>query len=227
MARVLLLEDNDRFARAVQRVLRGHEVVHVKTVESAIDELIRGGVDCALIDLNLTDEDDYSGYEVLSYILRSVPDLPRAVVTGSRLKGAISKNILLRYGVSDIIMKGDVDRDGYGTRDLVDTVSDLLEGSQTRRRTAAKDEITSVSASTQAELRRRIEALQQFADQLGRGVLRRDATAKRRASLNQRMQELVDLESREKARCESAPLNELASLVAEFEREAGRKLGDS
>lgn len=76
MSRVLLLEDNDRFARAVQRVLRGHEVKHVKTVDAAIDELDRGEVDCALIDLNLTDEDDYSGYELLSYILRNRSDLP-------------------------------------------------------------------------------------------------------------------------------------------------------
>lgn len=227
MAKVLLLEDNDRFARAVERVLRGHKVIHVKTVDTAIDELARGGVDCALIDLNLTDEDDYSGYEVLSYILRSVPDLPRAVVTGSKLKGAISKNILLRYGVSDIIMKGNVDRDGYGTTDLVDTVNDLLEGSETRRRSAAKDEVASVSTSAQAELRRRIDALQQFADQLGRGVMRRDATAKRRTAMTQRIQTLVDLELQAKANCDSVALGELASLVSEFEQEAGRILGDS
>ena len=226
MSRVLLLEDNDRFARAVQRVLRGHEVKHVKTVDAAIDELDRGEVDCALIDLNLTDEDDYSGYELLSYILRNRSDLPRAVVTGSRLKGAISKNILLRYGVSDIVIKGDVDRDGFGTTDLVDTVSDLLEGSENRRRAAARDEITAISMAGRKELRRRIDVLQQLADQLGRGT-RRDATAKSRKALAQRSEKLIELETEAKARCDELALDELADEVSRFNVESGRILGDS
>jgi len=227
VAKVLLLEDNHRFARAVQRALRGHEVKHVTTVDAAIDELDQGEIDCALIDLNLTDDADYSGYEVLAYILRQRPGLPRAVVTGSKLKGSISKNILLRYGVGDIIIKGDVDRDGYGTTDLVDTVSDLLEGSEKRRRTAAKDEITAISVAAQKELSRRIDVLQQFAEQLGRGVMRRDATAKRRAALTQRAEKLKELELQSKALCNTVALTELVIEISRFEGEAGRLVGDS
>ncbi|MFD3425317.1 response regulator [Nocardia fluminea] len=227
MATVLLLEDNDRFARAVKRVLRGHDVKHVKTVHSAIGELANGGVDCALIDLNLTDDDDYSGYEVLSYILRYRPDLPRAVVTGSRLKGAIRRNILLRYGVGDIVIKGDVDREGYGTIDLVDTVSDLLEGSQSRRRGVAQDEIAAISQGVQKEFRRRIDVLQQLADRLGRGTPRHDATANSRKSLSERAARLVELESAAKVRCEDLAVDHLADEVARFEIESERLLNDS
>jgi CheY-like chemotaxis protein len=227
VARVLLLEDNARFARAVIRVLRGHEVRHVKTVDAAIDEVAQGSVDCALIDLNLTDEEDYSGYEVLSYILRHRPELPRAVVTGSRLKGAISRNILLRYGASDIIIKGDVDRDGYGTSDLVDTVNDLLEGSEKRRRAIAIDEITSISRAAQDELARRINALQQFSEQLGRGLMRRDATATRRAALANRSERLRKLEEKSRDRCEAAALTELAGEISKFEENARSIVGDA
>lgn len=148
------------------------------------------------------------------------------MVTGSRLKGAISKNILLRYGVSDIVIKGDVDRDGFGTTDLVDTVSDLLEGSENRRRAAARDEITAISMAGRKELRRRIHVLQQLADQLGRGT-RRDATAKSRKALAQRSEKLIELETEAKARCDELALDELADEVSRFNVESGRILGDS
>ena len=183
MARILLLEDNDRFARAVEQVLNQHRVTHVRTVEDAIAELEGAHFDCALIDLNLTDDDDYSGREVLSYLMRSRPDLPRAVVTGSPLEGSIHRNIFLRYGVADIIIKGDVGRQGYATRDLVDTVSDLLSGSEERRRGAAVAEVERISAAATAELDKRMRALQDIADQLGQGRFRRDATAKQRSAV--------------------------------------------
>ncbi|KAA8883774.1 response regulator [Nocardia colli] len=227
MAIILLLEDNIQFARAVQRVLRGHEVRHVTRVDAAIDELQRPDVDCALIDLNLTDEDDYSGYEVLSYILHNRPDLPRAVVTGSRLKGAISKNILLRYGVGDIVIKGDVDRAGYGTTDLIDTVSDLLVGSDRRRREKARDEVASISLAAQTELRRRINGLQQLSEQLRSGAKRRDPTANSRTVLTRRADKLIELEAAAKARCDVVALDELAREVELFEAESARVLGDS
>lgn len=227
MAIVLLLEDNIKFARAVQRVLRGHEVRHVTRVDAAIDELQRPDVDCALIDLNLTDEDDYSGYEVLSYILHNKPDLPRAVVTGSRLKGAISKNIMLRYGVGDIVIKGDVDREGYGTTDLIDTVSDLLAGSDRRRREMARNEITSISLAAQTELRRRINGLQQLAEQLRSGTKRRDPTVNSRTALTRRAEKLTELEAAAKARCDVVALGDLSQEVELFEAEAARILGDS
>jgi CheY-like chemotaxis protein len=223
----LLLEDNARFARAVIRVLRGHDVRHVTTVDAAIDEVQLGEVDCALVDLNLTDEEDYSGYEVLSYILRHKPELPRAVVTGSRLKGAISRNILLRYGVSDIIIKGDVDREGYGTSDLVDTVSDLLAGSERRRRLVAIDEIAAISATSQGELARRIRVLQEFSEQLGHGLMRRDATAQRRTALGDRSEQLRRLELVSRAQCDAVPVGDLAVLVAKFEADARRIVGDA
>ncbi|WP_225732111.1 MULTISPECIES: response regulator [unclassified Nocardia] len=229
MAIILLLEDNIKFARAVQRVLQGHEVRHVTRVDAAIDELERPDVDCALIDLNLTDEDDYSGYEVLSYILHNRPDLPRAVVTGSHLKGAISKNILLRYGVGDIVIKGDVDREGYGTTDLIDTVSDLLVGSDRRRREMARNEVASISLAGQTELRRRINGLQQLADQLrsGSGTRRRDPTVNSRNALTRRADKLIELEAAAKARCDVVALSELAHEVEMFEAESARILGDS
>ncbi|QBS39495.1 response regulator [Nocardia sp. CS682] len=229
MAIVLLLEDNLKFARAVQRVLRGHEVRHVTRVDAAIDELQHPEVDCALIDLNLTDEDDYSGYEVLSYILRNRPDLPRAVVTGSRLKGAIAKNILLRYGVGDIVIKGDVDREGYGTTDLIDTVSDLLAGSDRQRREMARNEVASISLAAQTELRRRINGLQQLSEQLrsGSGTKRRDPTANSRTALTRRAEKLIELEAAAKARCDVVALGELAREVELFEAESARVLDDS
>lgn len=227
MSSILLLEDNGHFARAVRRALTGHQVIHVRTVQDAITELEAGRFDCALIDLNLTDEDDYSGYEVLSFIMRTRPELPRAVVTGSRLKGSIYKNILLRYGVSDVVIKGDVERRGYGTTDIVETVEALLGGAETKRREAAQAEVREASDSAKALLNERLVTLQQFAEQVGGRLLKRDATAKRRATVLADIGKVDDLADTALRACRDEPVSTLMDQINDFRRQVREILGDA
>ncbi|MEU2540301.1 response regulator [Streptomyces iakyrus] len=227
MSSILLLEDNGHFARAVRRALTGHQVIHVRTVQDAITELEVGRFDCALIDLNLTDEDDYSGYEVLSFIMRTRPELPRAVVTGSRLKGSIYKNILLRYGVSDVVIKGDVERRGYGTTDIVETVEALLGGAETKRREAAQAEVREASDSAKALLNERLVTLQQFAEQVGGRLLKRDATAKRRATVLADIGKIDDLADTALRACRDEPVSTLMDQINDFRRQVREILDDA
>ncbi|MGW3412455.1 response regulator [Streptomyces sp. NPDC000888] len=227
MSSILLLEDNGHFARAVRRALTGHQVIHVTTVQDAITELEVGSFDCALIDLNLTDEDDYSGYEVLSFIMRTRPELPRAVITGSRLKGSIYKNILLRYGVADVVIKGDVERHGYGTTDIVETVEALLAGSETKRRETAGAEIRETSDSGKAVLNERLVTLQQFAEQVGGRLLKRDATAKRRAAVLSDIAKIDVLSDTALKACRDDPVSTLMDQIREFKRQVKEIIGDA
>lgn len=143
MAKVLVLEDEEQFAAAVERTLHGHQVVRVDSVDGAIHELSQGDIDCALIDLNLTDRDDNAGMEVLTYMRGG--DVPRAVVTGSHLKGGlrggIMINLMLRYGVSEVVLKGDVDKVGFATTDILEAVEMMLTGSGSSRLALAEETI--------------------------------------------------------------------------------------
>ncbi|MGV9705143.1 response regulator [Streptomyces sp. NPDC003483] len=227
MSSILLLEDNGHFARAVKRALTGHQVIHVRTVQDAITELEVGSFDCALIDLNLTDDDDYSGYEVLSFIMRARPELPRAVVTGSRLKGSIYKNILLRYGVSDVVIKGDVERRGYGTTDIVETVEALLGGAETKRREVAQTEVREASNSAKALLNERLVTLQQFAEQVGGRLLKRDATAKRRTAVLADIRKIDDLADAALRACRDEPVSTLMDQINYFRRQVREIIDDA
>ncbi|MFI6345669.1 response regulator [Streptomyces sp. NPDC050560] len=227
MADVLLLEDNGHFARAVRRALTGHRVTHVRTVQDAMTRLEAGGFDCALIDLNLTDQDDYSGYEVLSFLMRTRPELPRAVVTGSRLKGSIYKNILLRYGVADVVIKGDVERRGYGTTDIVETVEALLAGAETKRRDAARSEIREARDTARALLDERLVSLQQFAEQVGGRRPRRDATARRRSAVLADIEAIDGLAETALAACRDAPVADLVDHIRAFRRQVKEMIGDA
>ncbi|MFG3319606.1 response regulator [Streptomyces sp. NPDC048171] len=227
MSSILLLEDNGHFARAVRRALTGHQVIHVRTVQDAMNELSVGSFDCALIDLNLTDEDDYSGYEVLTFLLQNRPELPRAVVTGSRLKGSIYKNILLRYGVADVVIKGDVERRGYGTTDIVETVEALLAGAETKRREAAQTEVREVWGSAKERLNERLVTLQQFAEQVGGRLFKRDATARRRASILADIAKIDDLADSTLTLCRDEPVSTLMEQINKFRRQVKEIVGDA
>ncbi|WP_395105133.1 response regulator transcription factor [Actinomadura sp. SCN-SB] len=62
MARVLVVDDDPRFVRAIVRLLRGrkYEVESVLDGESALRALRRGNFDIALLDVNLPDIDGLS-----------------------------------------------------------------------------------------------------------------------------------------------------------------------
>lgn len=211
MARVLLLEDSELFAAAARRSLTAHEVVHVTTVEAAIRAIDSGGIDCALVDLNLTDTEDYSGAEVLSHIKATHPKLPRAVVTGSRLKGAIYKGLMQRFGVSEVIIKGDVDREGFGTTDLVESVAALLNGSDARTRESAASAIREHADTAATALRERIEILSRVSP--GMGVPMRRSKGRQRKRLEMALKKLEEACAAALASAAAAPAAEIFDVV--------------
>ncbi len=115
---LLYVEDKQAFISIARAALPDYEVVSATTLGEAMDALVHGGpFALVLVDPNLTDEDDRAGLEVLEYLRDHLPDTPRIVVTGSRFPGAITTNLGARYGVSDILIKGD-----YTLPDLRSTI---------------------------------------------------------------------------------------------------------
>jgi ActR/RegA family two-component response regulator len=115
---LLYVEDTDAYTTIARAALPDYEVVCVDTLGKAMEALVNGGpFALVLVDPNLTDLEEGDGLEVLEYLRERMPDTPRVVVTGSRFAGAITKNLGERYGVSEILIKGD-----YTLPDLRSTV---------------------------------------------------------------------------------------------------------
>lgn len=108
MARILHVEDDDEWINYVQRALADHRVDSAKSYEAALS-LISGNVpyDVALVDLNLQENADRLGGEVLDLLMADYPATRRIVVTGRPPTGGMRTNILRRYAADEIILKGD------------------------------------------------------------------------------------------------------------------------
>jgi DNA-binding response OmpR family regulator len=107
--RILLVEDNDEAAIALMAALRlpraGGEfnVVHVDRLEHAMNELRRGGLDAAVVDLGLPDS---VGLDAPEALRAAAPELPIVVWTGHDCDGDALK--LISHGIQDYVVKGEV-----------------------------------------------------------------------------------------------------------------------
>jgi len=106
--RLLYVEDKDIFITLAKDALPDYDVVPADTLEKALSLLYSDEpFDGALIDINLNDEGEQEGYEVLEYIVEHCPQLPRIVVTSAEnIPGGLIGNFVEKYGVEEILLKG-------------------------------------------------------------------------------------------------------------------------
>jgi DNA-binding response OmpR family regulator len=83
MMKLLLVEDDDRVARGIHRLVlaMGHEVIHTRSVALACEALTRGDIDVVLADVQLGG--DESGAEVLHHARHSRPGALRVLTSGA------------------------------------------------------------------------------------------------------------------------------------------------
>lgn len=109
MVRILHVEDEESWRDVVKTTLGDHVVDSAADYDEALS-LIRNNPPyaLALIDLNLFADDDNMGGEVLDLLLTDYPATRRVVITGSPPRGAVRANVFERYGVDEIIIKGEL-----------------------------------------------------------------------------------------------------------------------
>jgi diguanylate cyclase len=108
--RLLAVEDNPADAVLVREMLRDTawggalELVHVPSVEAAVDRLLDGAFDCVLLDLSLPDAE---GLEGLAQVRTVALDVPVVVFSGR-----VDEDVAMRAvqeGAQDCLIKGQVD----------------------------------------------------------------------------------------------------------------------
>jgi CheY-like chemotaxis protein len=109
MARILYVEDSAEWIKIVLRALAGHEVDYAHSASEAI-RLIEDGApyDLALVDLHLRADADALGGDVLVLLDRVAPSTRRILITGSPPVGDLRRNVFDRYGVDEMILKGEL-----------------------------------------------------------------------------------------------------------------------
>jgi CheY-like chemotaxis protein len=107
MARILHVENEPAWLDIVRRALVDHQVDSAGTYERAL-MLLRDSppYDLALVDLNLEQENDGLGGEILDLLKLEHPATKRIVVTARPPSGAVMANIIRRYGADEVLIKG-------------------------------------------------------------------------------------------------------------------------
>lgn len=123
MARIIYVEDEPEWREFARNALAGHHVDFAVNFHEAVSLIQANIYDLALIDLNLGEADDRLGGEILDLLKIEYPYTCRIVVTGSPPSGSLRANILERYGVDEIILKGRT-----SVPDLRKVVTDMLRG---------------------------------------------------------------------------------------------------
>lgn len=109
MARIIHVEDEDEWIKFTRRALADHRVDSANSYSEALS-LIRDNTpyDLALVDLNLESGSDGLGNEILDLLKFEYPSTRRIVITARPPVGGLRANIFERYGVEEIIIKGDM-----------------------------------------------------------------------------------------------------------------------
>ncbi|HCT80384.1 MAG TPA: hypothetical protein DGG94_08045 [Micromonosporaceae bacterium] len=127
MAKILHVDDESFWRDIVSKALSHDHLVHSTGSYEGALELIRSvrdePYDLALVDLNLVDDHDYLGGEILDHLRESHPNVRRIVVTGSPPSGPLRARLLDRYDVDEIIIKSQ-----HGPPELRGTVERILRG---------------------------------------------------------------------------------------------------
>jgi two-component system cell cycle response regulator len=109
MIRILLLEDNPEYARAVELILgevsdEEFELVHVTLVADTLRQLDQGDFDIILLDLNLPDS---HGYETFANVHTHSPEVPIVVMSSDADTALAIRTV--REGAQDYLVKGEAD----------------------------------------------------------------------------------------------------------------------
>lgn len=161
--KLLLVENEDTYIRVVRRALPEIEVVAAKTLRRAIQLLSNDTLtfDGALVDLNLTiDEDDYSGYQVLELLRDRRPGLPAAIVTGAPLRGLVANGLIERFGVVDVLLKGDPKRTST-VGELRDCWKSLVRAGVEHRRHVVAEQLEKTRFQLQSVVQQELERVEQ------------------------------------------------------------------
>jgi diguanylate cyclase (GGDEF)-like protein len=107
MIRILLIEDNIEYAKAVQLILsevstEEFDLVHVTRVAEAMQQLEHGVFDVILLDLNLPDS---HGYETFANVHTHAPEIPIVVMSSEDDTTLAIRTV--REGAQDYLVKGE------------------------------------------------------------------------------------------------------------------------
>ena len=186
---VLLIEDNPSDAGLVrvflQRELRDHcQLEHQPTLKLGVARLLRGGIDVALIDLDLPDS---QGSNTVQTVRAEADGVPIVVLTGFDEEASALEAV--RMGAQDYLVKGKTD-----AALLVRTLQFAIERAahQVKRREVAEEATaTAVRISTLTDREREIldlivtgQPLKEIANGLGTSY---NTVKNQRASIIQKM----------------------------------------
>ena len=116
MARILHVDDDEAWRRLVIKRLGDHHVDSAASLQQAIALLQSDAAyDVALVDLNLTDDNDHQGGDLLDLMHLRYPFTRRILVTGNPPAGSMRTNLFERYGVDEIIVKSQLSTSSLGT----------------------------------------------------------------------------------------------------------------
>ena len=104
MACILIIEDDEKFARLAQKILprHGHRVIHASTALSGLDRMEHESVDLVLLDMDLPDLDG----KVVATTIRAragTEHLPIIAVTAQT--DAVARRLAMAFGCSGFIPK--------------------------------------------------------------------------------------------------------------------------
>jgi DNA-binding response OmpR family regulator len=123
MAVVLIIEDDGKFARLVEKILgaQGHQVIHAGTALDGLRLADLEKVNLILLDMDLPDLDG----KVVANALRSRPGLQRVpIIAVTAQNDAITRRLVMAFGCNGFIPKP------IDTRQFVIQVAEFLTKSE-------------------------------------------------------------------------------------------------
>ena len=136
--RILAVEDQPNWQTILKKILSPpkYELQIVQTKEDAELLIRRGAFDVVIVNMNLMGDPDFQqdqlGLEVLEFIQREYPALPRIVITGEPGGPIFSR--FAPFGVSDVLIKSQFNR-----AQLAETIESAVNQ---RRAMPPKDSVT-------------------------------------------------------------------------------------
>ncbi len=104
--RILIVDDDPEWLGLLTRLFPGHIVDAVQSFEEALKRVEAPGhnYDVAIVDLNLLNDDDRLGGDILDSLYRNSRSTLRIAVTGTP-EGSMRRDVLDEYHVEDVFIK--------------------------------------------------------------------------------------------------------------------------